>query len=371
MEYTYIALMYRFEYSIHMKKLILILLILSTAVFGSPYKVEKVFQGDEIIWSFDFIGPNELIFTERSGKAFYYSKNTKVLKNLAVPNIKKQGQGGLLDIKLHKIDGKQYVYFTYSEEVNGVNTTSLARGLYANKEITDIKRIFRTKIEGDGGRHFGSRLLFHGDHLYMTMGDRGERKAAQKLSVHNGKVLRLNFDGTTAKGNPFINKKEVLPEIWSYGHRNPQGIDLDPVSKNIYSCEFGPRGGDELNRVVKEKNYGWPLITYGKEYWGPSIGDTHKKGMEQPVTYWTPSISPSGMVFYTGDKIPEWKNNLFLAALGSTHLRRLVLKNNKVIKQEVLFDKLEERIRHVRTGLDGHLYFSTDSGAIFRVNKVD
>ena len=203
----------------------------------------------------------------------------------------------------------------------------------------------------------------------MTMGDRGERKAAQKLNVHNGKILRLNLDGTPPLDNPFVKTKGALPEIWSYGHRNPQGIDFDPISKQIYSCEFGPRGGDELNLIKKSKNYGWPVITYGKEYWGPSIGDTHKKGMEQPVSYWVPSISPSGMVFYTGDKIPEWKNNLFLANLGSTHLRRLVLKENKVVMQEVLFDKMDKRIRQVRNGKDGYLYFSTDNGAIYKVIK--
>jgi len=352
-----------------MKNLILIFLLLSTSLLATTYKTEKVFKGGEIIWGFDFISPDELIFTERSGKAYYYHLKTKELVSMASPKVNEKGQGGLLDIKFHQIGEKQYVYFTYSELEKGLTTTALARGVYFKKKITGLKRIFRTKIDGSGGRHFGSRLLIHDGHIYMTMGDRGERKAAQKLNFHNGKILRLNLDGTPAKGNPFMGKKGALPEIWTYGHRNPQGIDIDPVSGKIYNCEFGPRGGDELNLVQKSKNYGWPVITYGKEYWGPSIGETHKKGMEQPITYWTPSISPSGMAFYTGDKITEWKNNLFLAALGSEHLRRLVLEDNKVIKQEVLFKKLEERIRQVRTGLDGYLYFSTDSGGLFRVTK--
>ena len=349
--------------------LLILLLSFNTIAKEASYKAEKVFEGKGIIWGFDFVSQDEILFTVRSGKAFYFNQKTKELKQLSAPKVKIQGQGGLLDIKLHIIEGKKYVYFTYAEIVNDRNSTSLSRGIYSDKKISKIERIFHVKTEGSGGTHFGSRLLFHDDHLYMTMGERGERNAAQKLSLHNGKILRLTYDGKAAKGNPFEKIKGALPEIWSYGHRNPQGISLDPVSKNIYNCEFGPRGGDELNLVESGNNYGWPVITYGKEYWGPSIGVTIKKGMEQPIEYWVPSISPSGMSFYTGDKVPEWKNNLFLANLSSKHLRRLVLKNNKVVKQQVLFKDLKERIRHVRTGIDGYLYFSTDSGKIFKVRK--
>ena len=175
------------------------------------------------------------------------------------------------------------------------------------------------------------------------------------MSLHNGKIIKIPLSEKSA------------PIVWSLGHRNPQGIDVDPVTNNLYSLEFGPRGGDELNLIKKGKNYGWPLITYGKEYWGPAIGPTHKKGLEQPVEHWTPSISPSAMEFYTGNKIKAWKNNLFLACLSGMHLRKLVLKGNKVISQEKLFADLQERIRNVRTGLDGYLYFSTDSGKLYKV----
>lgn len=243
----------------------------------------------------------------------------------------------------------------------------MARGIYQNKTVSDVKTLFSAKTNSDKREHFGSRLLFKDNTIFMTIGDRGKRKHAQNLSYHNGKIIRLTMDGKPALGNPFENKKDALPEIWSLGHRNPQGIDLDPVTGELYSIEFGPRGGDELNIIKKSANYGWPVITYGKEYWGPSIGDTHKKGMEQPVIYWTPSISPSGMVFYNSDKYPPWKNSLFLAALGSQHLRRLEINKGKVTSEEILFSENKERVRHVRISPDGWLYYSTDSGKLKRV----
>lgn len=334
-------------------------------LFASPDKAVKIYQGEDVVWSFAVINSDELLVTHRGGSFFHYNVNTKKKIALAKPKVKSKQQGGLLDVHLHQVGDVQYVYFTFSEQVKDVVTTSLARGIYKNKNITDLKTIFQAKVKSDTFIHFGSRLVFKDNFIFMTVGERGERDHAQDLSLHNGKILRLNLDGTAAKGNPFENNKKALAEIWSYGHRNPQGIDIDPISKEIYAVEFGPRGGDELNLIKPGKNYGWPVITYGKEYWGPSIGDTNKKGMEQPVVYWTPSISPSGMVFYTGDKYPAWKNNLFLANLASTHIRRLELKDGKVIKQEVLFEKLDERIRHIRNGFDGDLLFSTDSGAIY------
>lgn len=197
--------------------------------------------------------------------------------------------------------------------------------------------------------------------VYVTIGDRAKRKYAQDLTNHHGKVLRLTLDGKIPKDSPFKNS-----EIFSYGHRNPQGIVRDSRGR-IFVSEFGPRGGDEINIIEAGKNYGWPIITYGREYYGPKIGATHKKAMEQPITYWVPSISPSGITIYTGDKILKWKENLFIACLSGKHLRRLVLKGKKVIKQEVLFENFKRRIRHVRTGLDGYLYFSTDRGELARI----
>lgn len=339
------------------------------SVNSNQYQLDTVFQTKGVIWSFSFLSPDELLISLREGQLYYYNTKSRQKKLLAKIDTVSSGQGGLLDVHYHSVGKKDYVYFTFSQEVGRTVTTSLGRGLYKDNALKNIETLFQAKINkgNHGGIHFGSRLLFSGDYIYMTVGDRGQRNLAQDLSYHNGKILRLTLDGKPVKENSFAEKKNALPEIWSYGHRNPQGIDLDPLSKNIYNCEFGPRGGDELNLVEDGKNYGWPVITYGREYHGPKIGTTHKEGMEQPVAYWVPSISPSGMSFYRGDKFKKWKNNLFLANLSSTHLRRLVLKNGKVILQEELFKDLGERIRHVRTGLDGYLYFSTDSGKIIRI----
>jgi glucose/arabinose dehydrogenase len=353
-----------------MKKLLLITISFLSIILNvsakQSYKTTPIFLERGVIWGFDFLSKDELLITFRSGKLIYFNQKTKERKELKTPKgLISKGQGGLLDIAIHNKE----VFITYSMSDGDKATTALAKAKFLNKELKEMKTIFKAKIETDNSRHFGSRLIFKDNLIYMTIGDRGLRDYAQKLTHHNGKIIRLTLEGKAAKGNPFLKTKNALAEIFSYGHRNPQGIDIDPVTNEIYSCEFGPRGGDELNLIHKKKNYGWPIITYGSEYWGPKIGTTHKVGMEQPIVHWTPSISPSGMVFYTGDKIPEWKNNLFLASLGSRHLRRIELKNEKVITQEELFNDLKERIRHVRNGPSGHLYFSTDSGKIIQVSK--
>ena len=355
-----------------MRLLISFLVISSSAVCFAKLnvKAKKVYQSNSVVWSFSFINHSEMIISHRNGKLVYYNQKTGKKTPLVAPKSEVDGQGGLLDVHYYPVGDKNYVYLTYSEKVGKVVTTSLARGVFKNKSLVDLKTLFRAKIFGDSSIHFGSRLVFKDKHIFMTVGDRGERDYAQKLGFHNGKILRLTLEGKPATGNPFIGNPKALPEIWSYGHRNPQGIGISPTDNSVYSCEFGPRGGDELNIIKRANNYGWPVITYGSEYWGPKIGDTHKEGMEQPLTYWVPSISPSGMAFYSGNKIKEWSGDLFLANLSSKHLRRLVIRKQKVVKQEVLFNELEERIRHVRTGVDGYLYFSTDSGKIYKVTKI-
>jgi glucose/arabinose dehydrogenase len=326
-------------------------------------RAEMVAQYDDVIWGFDFVGEDELLLTTRSGKLYYHNLKTQEKAPLDAPQVAIRGQGGLLDVLVHNGD----VYLTYSDKNERNTTTALARGKLVDKALVNLRTLFRANTAGNSGRHFGSRLVIAGEKLFMTVGDRGERDKAQDLSRHNGKILRLNLDGTAASGNPFSENGQALPEIWSLGHRNPQGIAVDRTTGELFSVEFGPRGGDELNRIQPGKNYGWPVITYGREYYGPSIGDTHKEGMEQPVVFWVPSISPSGMAFYTGNKIKGWQNNLFIAALGARHLRRLVINQGQVVEQESLFEDLNERVRQVRTGKDGYLYFSTDSGKLFRV----
>lgn len=337
---------------------------------SSKYQLTTILDVKGVIWGLDFLNENELLYTIRDeGKLYHYNMRTKKSQLIYSPKVYSSGQGGLLDVVVLKNGEMTWVYLTMSIEEKGLATTALVRGQWKKSSLENPKKIFVAKVSSDTTRHFGSRVVVDGDQLFMTIGDRGERDFAQKLTHHNGKILRLTLDGSPFSGNPFSKTKGALPEIWSYGHRNPQGIAMDRESKTLYSCEFGPRGGDELNLISKGKNYGWPLITYGREYWGPSIGTFEKEGLEQPLAYWTPSISPSGLELYSGDKIPEWKGDLFLANLSSRHLRRVSIKKGKVIEQESLFNDLKERIRQVRTGPDGALYFSTDSGKIIQVLK--
>ena len=314
-------------------------------------KVETLFQGNDVIWGFDFLSANEIIFTERIGKFKLLNTQTGKVTILKVPvEVVATGQGGLLDIKAHPDYVKsKLIYFAYSKKVSGGMTTALARFKLNENKVTDFSDVLVTNAVGPGIIHFGSRIIWDKDKsLFLAIGERNERDKAQDLKLHNGKILKVSEDGKA--------------EVWSYGHRNPQGLALHPTTGEIYESEFGPLGGDEVNVIHKGKNYGWPVITYGKEYSGPKIGEgTHKEGMEQPLVYWVPSISPSGMDFYKGD--------LFLGCLSGMQLRRVQFKNNKVVGQEELLKDRGWRIRNVRAGSDA-LYISTDSGLLARV-KVE
>ena len=234
--------------------------------------------------------------------------------------------------------------------------------------------IFRQTPKAGTSRHFGSRLVIARDGtLFITVGERGQRERAQDPSVNRGQVVHINRDGTIPKDNPFVSKAGYRPEIWSYGHRNPQGAALHPDTGKLWTVEHGARGGDEINVPQPGRNYGWPVIAYGRHYWGGKIGEgTHKAGMEQPIYYWDPSIAPSGMAFYTGDRYPRWKGNVFVGALSFQLLSRLELNGEKVVKEERLFKELSERIRDVRQGPDGYLYMLTDSddGRLLRIEAV-
>lgn len=342
------------------------------AFAAGQIKVEEIIQSSDVIWGFDFLSNDEIVFTQRDGKLFHYNNVTKKMTELQAPkDIYARGQGGLLDVLVYRQAEETFLYLTYSDSSNEAGaTTSMGRGVYKNGKLENFQKLFQAKASGSKNIHFGSRLVFDQEgFLYMTVGDRGERDKAQELSSHNGSVLKLTALGQPAPKNPFLDNKDALPEIYSYGHRNPQGIALNPANNQIWTVEFGPRGGDEVNHVMPGKNYGWPVITYGKEYWGPKIGEgTEKEGMEQPLKYFVPAISPSGMAFYTGDKFPQWRGHLFLAALKSTHLHRLEFKESKVVSQEKLLENLGERIRMVRNGPDGFLYISTDSGKILKIS---
>tara|TARA_B100002051_G_C16729131_1_gene637140 strand:- start:59 stop:1129 length:1071 start_codon:yes stop_codon:yes gene_type:complete len=327
-------------------------------------------------WGMAFLPGNQgILITEKVGKIRIYREGLQPRDISGGPNATEFGQGGLLDIAVHpNFTRNGYVFFSYVGRHGLGLGTELARAVFADDEFKDLRILFKSKPKSFGGRHFGSRLVFDGTgHLFMTLGDRGNRYEAQNLSTHEGTVLRFTADGDIPRGNPFLGRPGALPEIYSFGHRNVQGAVLHPETGELWIHEHGPQGGDEVNIIRRGANYGWPVITYGKEYGGGTISNLSKKeGMEQPVVYWVPSIAPSGMTFYTGNKFPKWNGNLFVGALRGAHLRRVTFENGKVTDQEELLSNLDERIRDVRNGPDGYLYIITDSsnGRLIRLEPA-
>lgn len=335
---------------------------------GQKFRIDELVHRKEVIWGFDFLPDGRILFTERNGAIQILDPQTK--KVTAVPGAPKvwaKGQGGMLDVRLHPKQ-RQKVYLSYSLPVGEGATTALGVGRLEGDRLVDFKRLFAAEPATEENIHFGSRIEFDNEgHLFLSVGDRNERKEVQNLGSHLGKVLRFKDDGSVPADNPFLKRKGAKPEVWSYGHRSPQGMFWHAGRKELWLAEMGPLGGDELNLVRAGKNYGWPEATYGREYYGLKIGEKTKAGMEDPVAYWVPSISPSGMALYTGEAFPAWRDNIFLANLSGSHLRRLVLADGKVTTQEVLLKDLGYRFRQVRTGPDGFLYFSTDDGRIGRL----
>lgn len=340
---------------------------------GMKIRTEQLADGLDVVWGFDFLPRNRMILSERDGQMKVLDlKTLKLQKVSGIPAVVEKGQGGLLDVVLHpQFEKNRWVYFSYSAEAEGGYTTRLARAkLDENRAVlTEMQVLFTAQPAFSTAHHFGSRIVLDGKgFLYLTVGDRGHREKAQDLATHNGKILRLNEDGSIPKDNPFKNKDGSPSAIWSYGHRNPQGLTMHPSTGEIWEQEHGPRGGDEINLIEKGANYGWPVITYGREYHGPKIGEgTEKKGLAQPVKHFTPSIAPSGLTFYTGDVFQKWQGDLFSGALVLMHLNRLRMDGRKAVQEERLLESLGERIRNVRQGPDGLLYLSTDSGKILRL----
>ena len=340
-------------------------------------RLEQVADGLGIPWGMSFLSANHLLVTERNGAVRLVEiDNGRVSLLNNVPDVLAKGQGGMLDIAVspnYKKDG--WIYFTYVKEVKGQGATVLSRAKLVARTFSNWQELLVTKSTTQESHHFGSRITFdqHG-HVFFAVGDRGVRKNAQDLSNHAGSIMRLNLDGSVPEDNPFSKNKQLLPEVWSYGHRNPQGLAYDAENERLWSIEHGPRGGDEINLIHSGANYGWPIISYGKEYWGPiAVGEgTHRKGMEQPVKVYTPSIAPGSLLLYSGDAIPDWKGNLLSGALKLHHINRIVLsKQGEVLKEERLLEDLDERIRALAQSPQGWLYFSTDSGKIFRLQPVE
>ena len=339
--------------------------------------VETFASGLDHPWAFAFLRDGRLLVTERPGRMRIVGKDGKVSPALAgVPKVFASGQGGLLDVALDRGYAENHtIYFCYADPVNGGARTSLARARLVDEgtpRLDDVKVIFRQEGPLSTSRHFGCRIVQTADaNLFLSMGDHGSfPNEAQNLGNHIGKLIRIRPDGSVPPDNPFAGRAGAKPEIWSYGHRNSQGMALHPTTGKLWEQEHGPRGGDEINIVEKGKNYGWPVVGYGIDYSGAKIHEgTQKGGMEQPVWNWVPSIAPSGLAFYTGNLFPAWRSSLFAGALAGQALVRLELDGDKVVKEERLLQQLRERIRDVRQGPDGALWLATDSssGRILRV----
>ena len=341
------------------------------------FRIVPVVGGLDHPWGLAFLPNGDMLVTERSGQLRIVRDGVLDPKPIqGVPKVFASGQGGLLDVALHpNFDINRLVYLSYAGRGPGGAGTEVARGRLAGNRLAGVEVIFRAAPKTGGSNHYGSRLLFAADGtLFITTGDRySYLEQAQDTSDHLGTIVRVRDDGSVPESNPFVGREGALPEIFSYGHRNVQGLARRPGDNAIWAHEHGPRGGDEVNILKPGANYGWPAITYGIDYSGAIISDqTEAPGMEQPVVYWDPSIAPSGMVFYDGDRFPNWQGDLFVGALVQTHLRRLELDGDRVVKQEVLLEDLGERIRDVRVGPDGYLYVLTDSsdGQVLRLEPA-
>ncbi len=344
--------------------------LLSQPLLADTLKTEKVTLDMQTLssglnhpWALQFLPNGTMLVTERDGFLRYISKTGEKSEPIqGLPALHVKGQGGLLGLVLDPDFAKNNtIYFSFSEpREGGTNATAVARAVLDGQKLTQLTVIFRQAEAINSNHHYGGRLAFTpAGELFITMGDRGSRRDdAQKLSGHFGKIVKVNKDGSAAAGNPFASQADAKADIWSYGHRNIQGAAIHPQTGALWTHEHGPQGGDEINIATAGKNYGWPVITYGEEYGGGVIGQKTKKGLEQPLHYWVPSIAPSGMSFYTGTTINGWQNNLLVGSLKFGQLVRLELNGDKVSHEERI--RIGARIRDVQTGPDGAVYLLTD-----------
>lgn len=334
------------------------------------FRIVTVADGLVVPWGMAFLPDGGLLVTERPGR-LRIVRDGRVLPTpvAGVPPVRAEGQGGLLDVALHpRFTENRFVYLSYSKPNADAtqSTTAVIRGRLDGERLHDIVTIVEAKAWSEGQAHYGSRLAFDRDgFLFVTVGDRQvypkdlERHPAQDLSTHHGKVLRLHDDGRVPADNPFVGRADALPEIWSYGHRNQQGLAVDPATNEVWATEHGPQGGDELNLIARGKNYGWPVVGFGVMYrTGAAIhAGTLRDGMEPPVHVWVPSIAASGLMRYDGDRFPAWRGNLFAGGLGGQQLVRLTLDGSRVVNVEQLV-QARGRIRDVRQGPDGYVYLA-------------
>jgi glucose/arabinose dehydrogenase len=350
-------------------------------ITSTPYEGRVITRSLSSPWGIVPLPDGRLLITEKKGNMVIVDPLSGYLSGpiRGIPEVDDRGQGGLLGLVLDpEFLSNRMIYWVFSEKVAEGNHTAVAKGRLSNDEktIENVKVIYRALPTYEGTLHYGGRAIFDKEgNLFISTGERSDietRPQAQYLNSALGKILRITKEGKPVSGNPFESLPNALPEIYSYGHRNIQGLDFHPETGELWSSEFGPLGGDELNLINKGANYGWPIITYGLEYNGNAIGNPPiqvREGLEQPVYYWDPVLSPSGMKFYTGENIPEWKNNLFITGLNSNHIARIIIKNNKVVGEERILSGESQRFRDITMGLDGALYTITDQGRLYKIDK--
>ena len=346
---------------------------------STPYEGKMLTDALKRPWGIASLPDGRFIITEKEGTMRIATSTGTVAEPITgLPPVNASGQGGLLGVTIDPaFSENRMLYWVFSEKTPEGNLTAAAKGKLSadEKRVENATVIYRAMPAYNSNSHYGGRILFDKNgNLFVSTGERSDkvtRPQAQDLNSALGKIVHITKDGKPADGNPFLNNANAKPEIYSYGHRNVQGLTFHPETGDLWEAEFGPRGGDEINLFQPGKNYGWPVITYGIEYSGERIGGaiTQKEGMEQPVYYWDPVISPSDISFYSGDNMPEWKNNLFVAGLNSNHIARLVIKNNKVVGEERLLEGEKQRFRAVIQGKDGALYTITDQGRLYRIGK--
>lgn len=341
---------------------------------AGPMQVTAVVTGLKLPWSFGFLPDGKVIVTEKDGRVLLVTPGAQATALRNPPEVHVDGQGGLLDVLVPRdFAQSREVFFTHAKQQGRGSGTAVTKSVL-NADGTGFDShsvIFEIAAGSDGGRHFGSRIVEAPDGtLFVTVGDRGDDDSAQDRSRHNGSVLRITRDGQVPNDNPFVSQSGMQPEIWSYGHRNPQGAALDARGQ-LWVNEHGARGGDEVNRIVKGANYGWPVIAYGRHYSGLRIGEgTVKDGMEQPVTYWDPSIAPSGMAFYTNGSVTDWSGDLFVGSLKFDYISRL--SGTPIHEVEQIQGDTTQRVRDVRQGPDGALWFlSEGNGALYRMTRAN
>ncbi|CAE6921217.1 COG2133 Glucose sorbosone dehydrogenases [Vibrio sp. B1REV9] len=352
-----------------------LLACLSLSANAAEYRAIEVANGFQIPWGIEFIDDQRVIVNEKNGTVSLLDITSgKAKKLFNVPDVNSGGQAGLLDVALapNPDTQKPQLFFTYSKRTNKGNTVALATAQLQNNQLVGWKDLFVADAITETGRHYGSRIAFVDDKVYFSIGDRGERDNGQDTQTHAGSILRLNLDGSVPTDNPFKDS-QARPEIWSFGHRNPQGMFYDQPTNQLWSIEHGPRGGDEINLIKKGANYGWAKASHGKEYWGPlDVGEAKSlPGMVDPKLVYIPSIAPSNMILYRGDKYPELNGKILAGALKLAHINVVSIENGKLTESKRLMENLGERVRDITVSPDGYIYFSTDSGKIFQLGVIE